>query len=161
MDVHLLNHWYLLGHFRYLRVFLQISTWNSNTCFFFSFIFANICTYVSINILKYNTSFKTFLDIIYMYIFLYHKKLLFLHTTYNGVMENIQIICYKTYTKLLHVVLGVLLFCAFCTVLSVCFCTGHFVMVPLNLTYLHCLKHFFLNISSIYCIFIQMSYWGV
>ena len=54
--------------------------------FFFPFFFANICTYISINILKYNTSLKTFLDIIYMYIFLYHKTLLFLHTTYNGVM---------------------------------------------------------------------------
>jgi len=40
--------------------------------------------------------------------------------------------------------------CLFCT--SCCsayfmlfyFCTGHFVMVPLNLTYLHCLQHFFL-----------------
>jgi len=28
----------------------------------------------------------------------------------------------------------------FC-VLCVGFCTGHFVMVPLNLTYLHCLQH--------------------
>ena len=28
-----------------------------------------------------------------------------------------------------------------CVVLSVSFCTGHFVMVPLNLTYLHCLQH--------------------
>ena len=36
---------------------------------------------------------------------------------------------------------------------SVClFCTGHFVMVPLNLTYLHCLQHFCLNMSSIYII---------
>jgi len=29
----------------------------------------------------------------------------------------------------------------FCVVLCISFCTGHFVMVPLNLTYLHCLKH--------------------
>ena len=29
----------------------------------------------------------------------------------------------------------------FCVVLCVSFCTGHFVMVPLNLTYLHCLQH--------------------
>ena len=29
----------------------------------------------------------------------------------------------------------------FCAVLCVSFCTGHFVMVPLNLTYLHCLQH--------------------
>ena len=27
---------------------------------------------------------------------------------------------------------------------SVCFCTGHFVMVPINLTFPHCLQHFFL-----------------
>ena len=26
---------------------------------------------------------------------------------------------------------------------SVCFCTGHFVMVPINLTCPHCLQHFF------------------
>jgi len=32
----------------------------------------------------------------------------------------------------------------FCVVLCVSFCTGHFVMVPLNLTYLHCLfEHLF------------------
>jgi len=33
---------------------------------------------------------------------------------------------------------------------SVCLCTGHFAKVPLNLTCLRCLKHFF---SSIYIIF--------
>jgi len=31
----------------------------------------------------------------------------------------------------------------FCVVLCIGFCTGHFVMVPLNLTYLHCLQHSF------------------
>ena len=31
----------------------------------------------------------------------------------------------------------------FCVVLCVGFCTDHFVMVPLNLTYLHCLQHYF------------------
>ena len=36
----------------------------------------------------------------------------------------------------------------FCIVLCVGFCTGHFVMVPLILTYLHCLQQS-LNISSI------------
>jgi len=35
--------------------------------------------------------------------------------------------------------LGVLL--VFCAVLCVCFCTSHFEMVPLNMTYLHCLQH--------------------
>jgi len=35
-------------------------------------------------------------------------------------------------------------------VMLVSFCTGHFVMVLLNLTYLHCLQPFFLNIFSIY-----------
>ena len=29
----------------------------------------------------------------------------------------------------------------FCVVPCVSFCTGHFVMVPLNITYLHCLQH--------------------
>ena len=36
-----------------------------------------------------------------------------------------------------HVVLCV------CAVLCVCFCAGHFVIAPLNLTCLHCLQHFF------------------
>jgi len=31
----------------------------------------------------------------------------------------------------------------FCVVLCVCFCIGHFVVVPLNLTCLHCLQHSF------------------
>ena len=30
-----------------------------------------------------------------------------------------------------------------CVVLCASFCTGHFVMVPLNVTYLHCLQHSF------------------
>jgi len=34
-----------------------------------------------------------------------------------------------------------MLFVCFCVVLCVSFCTGHFVMVLLNLTYLHCLQH--------------------
>ena len=38
----------------------------------------------------------------------------------------------------------------FCAVLCDCFCTGTFVMVPLNLTWLHCFNMVFFNISSIY-----------
>jgi len=30
---------------------------------------------------------------------------------------------------------------SFCVDPCVSFCTGHFVMVPLNMTYLHCLQH--------------------
>ena len=30
---------------------------------------------------------------------------------------------------------------SFCVVPCVSFCTGHFVMMPLNMTYLHCLQH--------------------
>ena len=30
----------------------------------------------------------------------------------------------------------------FCVVLCVSFCSGPFVMVPLNLTYLHCVQHY-------------------
>ena len=41
-------------------------------------------------------------------------------------------------------------FTCFCVVLCVGFFMDHFVMVPLNLTYLHCLQHSSLNISSIY-----------
>ena len=33
----------------------------------------------------------------------------------------------------------------FCVVLCDGFCTGHFVMVPLNMTYLHCLQHYFVE----------------
>ena len=40
-------------------------------------------------------------------------------------------------------------------VLSVCLCTGHFVMVPL--TWLHCLTHFSLIISLIYIISKRIS----
>jgi len=35
----------------------------------------------------------------------------------------------------------VMMLYVFCVVLCVSFFTGHFVMVPLNLTYLHCLQH--------------------
>jgi len=40
-------------------------------------------------------------------------------------------------------VVYVLVFYVLCVVLCVCLCTGHFVMEPLNLTFLHCLKHLF------------------
>jgi len=39
---------------------------------------------------------------------------------------------------------------SFCVVPCVSFCTDHFVMVPFNMTYLHCLQILCLNISSIY-----------
>jgi len=39
---------------------------------------------------------------------------------------------------------------SFCVVPCVSFCTGHFVMVPLNMTYLHCLQHSLFELSSIY-----------
>jgi len=39
----------------------------------------------------------------------------------------------------------------FCVVPCVCLGTGHFVMVPLNLTYLHCLQHsFFEHLFNLY-----------
>jgi len=45
----------------------------------------------------------------------------------------------------------VLLFCVFCAVLSVCLCTGRFVMVPLNLTCPHCLQHnYFKRLFSVF-----------
>jgi len=34
----------------------------------------------------------------------------------------------------------------FCVVLCVGFCMGHFVMVPSNMTYLHCLQHSFFEL---------------
>jgi len=38
-----------------------------------------------------------------------------------------------------------------CVVPCVSFCTGHFVMVPLNMTYLHCLQHsLFEHLSNLY-----------
>ena len=40
----------------------------------------------------------------------------------------------------------------FCVVLCVIFCTGHFVMMPLNLTYLHCLlQSLFEHLFNLYC----------
>ena len=41
---------------------------------------------------------------------------------------------------------------SFCVVPCVSFCTGHFVMVPLNMTYLHFYNILCLNISSIYIV---------
>jgi len=39
-----------------------------------------------------------------------------------------------------------------CVVPCVSFCTGHFVMVPLNMTYLHCLPHsLFEHLFNLYC----------
>ena len=50
----------------------------------------------------------------------------------------------------------------FCVVLCVGFCMGHFVIVPLNLTYLHCLKHSFFehHVNSLYCLN-RHIWWGV
>ena len=46
----------------------------------------------------------------------------------------------------------------FCVVLCVGFCTGHFVMVPLNLTCLHCLQHsFFEHLFNLYYLSVYMS----
>ena len=49
----------------------------------------------------------------------------------------------------------VLLFFVFCNVLSVCFCTGFFVVVPLQLTYLHGFQQFSF---FIYCMCVTF-YW--
>jgi len=38
---------------------------------------------------------------------------------------------------------------SFCFVLCFCLCAGHFVMVPFNLSCLHCLQHSLFNIYSI------------
>ena len=47
----------------------------------------------------------------------------------------------------------------FCVVLCDGFCLGHFVMAPLNLTYLvHCLNSLPLNISSIYITIYNISF---
>ena len=66
-------------------------------------------------------------------------------------------LCYDTHEKLQrsekHKNTSVDLWCSmwFCVVLCVGFCTGHFVMVPLNLTYLHYLRHsFFEHLFSLY-----------
>ena len=41
---------------------------------------------------------------------------------------------------------------SFCVVPCASFCTGHFVMVPLNMTYLHCLQHsLFEHLFNLYC----------
>jgi len=49
----------------------------------------------------------------------------------------------------------------FFVVLCVGFCTCHFVMVPLNLTYLHCLQHsFFEHLFNLYCIILLINVKG-
>ena len=46
----------------------------------------------------------------------------------------------------------------FCAVLCVCFCTGRFVMVPFNLTCLHCLQHiFFEHHFNLYFYYIKIA----
>jgi len=45
--------------------------------------------------------------------------------------------------------------CLWC---SVCFCTGHFVMVPINLTFPHCLHFFFEHLFHLYYVFFCRSF---
>ena len=77
------------------------------------------------------------------------------YSVYWHVM-NFYLIAYKnqllknTKNSLILNVCCVLVFCLFCAVRCVCFCTGTFVMVPLNFTCLQCFNILFLNISSIY-----------
>jgi len=48
---------------------------------------------------------------------------------------------------------------SFCVVPCASFCTGHFVMVPLNMTYLHCLQHsLFEHLFNLYHIKIFKTY---
>jgi len=46
----------------------------------------------------------------------------------------------QKYSVFLNVCCAMMVY-VFCIVLCVSFCTGHFVMVPLNLIYLHCLQY--------------------
>ena len=49
----------------------------------------------------------------------------------------------------------------FCVVLCVSFCTCHFVMVPLNMTYLHCLQHsLFEHLFNLYYTLIRLHLGG-
>jgi len=49
----------------------------------------------------------------------------------------------------------------FCVVQCVSFWTGHFVMVPLNLTYLHCLQHsLFEHLFNLYCFNVDVLFTG-
>ena len=59
----------------------------------------------------------------------------------------------KTQTYNFYIEMLVASWCCtcFCVVLCVSFCTGHFVVVPLNLTYIHCLQHsFFEHLFNLY-----------
>ena len=48
---------------------------------------------------------------------------------------------------------------SFCVVPCVSFCTGHFVMVPLNMTYLHCLQHsLFEHLFNLYYMYVHHAY---
>jgi len=79
------------------------------------------------------------------------------------ILDDLDSLCIKTLNLLIHarwyklgcghtfnrridritsaVCISDLVFYVFCVVLCVGFCTGHFVIVPLNLTYLQCLQH--------------------
>jgi len=59
----------------------------------------------------------------------------------------------KKHKKYILNVFYVVLFCRFRAVLNIAFCTGHFVMVPINVTCLRCLYYFvFEHLFTIYLI---------
>ena len=79
----------------------------------------------------------------------------------RGKLVTSFILEYKTHKKLFVLnVCCVLVFCFFAAVLCVCFCTGHFVRVPLNLTGLHCLQHSFF-VTSLQFILHMFYIWGL
>ena len=72
--------------------------------------------------------------------------------TLNDIFWKAVLNSYEKHKNIVFSLMSVVSWCCtcFCVVLCVSFCRGHFVMVPLNLTYLHCLQLSYLNISSIY-----------
>jgi len=66
--------------------------------------------------------------------------------------DNANMSMIKTHKNVFLNVFCVMVFYLFCVVMCVDFCTGHFAMGSLNLTYLHCLQHsFFEHPFNLYC----------
>ena len=72
------------------------------------------------------------------------------HTKWKNKVLVLKLFKSTKYSFFLNVCCVMMLY-VFCVVLCVSFCTGHFVMVPSNLTYLHCLQHsFFEHLFKLY-----------
>ena len=83
------------------------------------------------------------------------SKCLFLHGQFCHVANKIHCMHFLLCTSLQFIVWQT--FFMIIDTRHQAYCAGHFVRVPLHLTYLHCLQHSFFDISSIYIRLVQLS----